>query len=708
MAHVPTWRRATAPALALALIAPAALAEDQTQDAPQVFDEVSVTATRSERATKDVPQSISVIGAERIDEEKMFNVKDALAGTAGVQIDSKNGGSDVRLSIRGAGIKAAYGVREIMVLRDGVPMTDPDSFTRFDFIDTQDIERIEVVKGPGSIFSTGSAGGTVQILSKSVFDDNANRARVGLGSQGAENYHLRWGGMVDDNQAVAVTLSRRVLENGWRRWNNFETNQAGFKYGRVMPSGGTWESELAFSNSFTQLPGSMNVNQFNEYRSSGRQNDSSDAFKNTGRDAWTIFANTRYEQDFGDFSFRPRFYANHWEHYHPVTGVVNVSEGNYIFGTDLEGEYRHGLMGMNSSLVGGVTMRADLSLDARKYAYRDIRVSGGRIRETYSDVAGALLSTEDTKNYLVGVFAQETINPTDRLSVDFGGRVDRTMFEIDTDERGEYSYSTGNYTWAASQSQVTPSFTLVSPKVGASYKLTPTLTAYTSLAQADQVPSSSELSSNPGLTTAQSRNYEIGLKLRSQDWQLDTALYYNPVKDDIVQVYENGQSVYQNAGQTNKKGFDGSLSYRLLPGLTVGGTYTYADYTYDRFAEVTGSGAAKTTTSRAGKRVPLIPMHQYSLFAQYRHDSGLHAKLQTFSFGDYFMDNANTESYGGYSFVTNLAVGWDITPSHIVSLNVDNVFDQHYATEAKKDVNGSKTYAGAAPRTFLATYTMKF
>ncbi|MEW5728508.1 MAG: Plug domain-containing protein, partial [Pseudomonadota bacterium] len=133
-------------ALAALLSSPQAGAEDV-----QRLDEVSVTATRSERATKDVPQSITVVGSQRIDEAKMMNIKDALQGTPGVQIDSKNGGYDVRLVVRGAGVATAYGVREVMVLRDGVPMTDPDSFTLFDRIDPQDIERIEVLKGPGNM-----------------------------------------------------------------------------------------------------------------------------------------------------------------------------------------------------------------------------------------------------------------------------------------------------------------------------------------------------------------------------------------------------------------------------------------------------------------------------------------------------------------------------------------------------------------------------
>ncbi|MCB1904221.1 MAG: Plug domain-containing protein, partial [Gammaproteobacteria bacterium] len=91
--------------------------------AEQPVDRISVTATRIERATKEVPSAISVIDSDQIAGARMMNIKDAIQGTPGVLIDSKNGGYDVRLIVRGAGQKANYGVREIMVLRDGVPMT---------------------------------------------------------------------------------------------------------------------------------------------------------------------------------------------------------------------------------------------------------------------------------------------------------------------------------------------------------------------------------------------------------------------------------------------------------------------------------------------------------------------------------------------------------------------------------------------------------
>jgi len=220
------------------------------------IDTISVTATRIERATKDVPKAISVIDSEQIEGAKMMNIKDAIQGVPGVLIDSKNGGYDVRLIIRGAGQKANYGVREIMVLRDGVPMTDPDSFSRFDYFDTQDVERIEITKGPGSLYGAGSAGGTVQIISKSVFDSTSDRIKFGAGNFGALNLNLRVSGDINDENAVALTASHRELENGWRRWNEFDTSQLGLKHGLMLEDGSTLESELSYSEANLQLPGS--------------------------------------------------------------------------------------------------------------------------------------------------------------------------------------------------------------------------------------------------------------------------------------------------------------------------------------------------------------------------------------------------------------------------------------------------------------------
>lgn len=168
-------------AVILLLLCAPVLAE-QPKEKQMDLDEVVVTATRTERTTEETPAGISVVTKEEINDTRMFGLKEALTGLPGVQSESKNGGYDARLIIRGAGLKARYGVREIMILLDGVPITDPDGMSRLDFVDSQMVDRIDVVKGPNStLYGANAAGGVINIITKSLFEETKS-VKAGYGS----------------------------------------------------------------------------------------------------------------------------------------------------------------------------------------------------------------------------------------------------------------------------------------------------------------------------------------------------------------------------------------------------------------------------------------------------------------------------------------------------------------------------------------------
>lgn len=674
----------------------------ETPGEATALDEVSVTATRDLRPTKDVPEAIAVVGRERIEDERMFNVKDALTGIPSVLIDSKNGGYDARLIIRGAGLKAPYGIREIMVLRDGVPMTDPDSFTRLDFIDTEDIERIEVSKGPGNIFSTGSAGGAIQIISKSVFAENANVAKFGAGNYGAGNVHVRWGGMVGQDQALALTFSRRQQNNDWRDWNRFDTTQFSVKHGLMLSNGGVLESELAYTEANLQLPGSMSAAQFADFTRTGEQKATQDAFKNSGRYSQIWFFNSKYEQEVGNWTFKPRIYANFWRHRHPVTGMINDSH-DWVqnIGTDLEANYSHSLAGAQGTAVMGVTLRRSGTDDSRKYQYADVVTnSRGRIVATRSDALGKLAEVQKNWNTLYGFFFQESLSIGERWLVDVGLRRDHSRFEINTNEMTQYNYALGMYTRGDGYSETRQSFDLSSLKVGASYRLSNEVNLYGVVAQSDQVPSDSEIVNNPDINAPQARNIEVGAKGRSGRWGFDTALYHTDTTDEIVSFRQNNQTVYANAGKTRKKGFEFSGTYHLDKFWELGASYAYSDYRFVQYVDSNGRDLS-------GKQLPYVPRNQYALFALYKHPAGFKARIQANGWGQYYTDDANTDTYSGYEMVTNVMLGYE-KGRHSIQLNIDNLFDKHYAMEVKKDTNGSVYYYAASPRQVMLTYAYKF
>ncbi|MBF0383999.1 MAG: TonB-dependent receptor [Magnetococcales bacterium] len=671
-----------------------------------VIKEVSVTATRIARPVVTVPESIAVINKQRIANAKMQNIKETLTGVPGVLIDTKNGGYDARLVIRGAGQKAPYGVREITILRDGVPMTDPDSFSRLDFIDTQDIEQIEVSKGPGSLYGVGSAGGTVQIISKSVFDIDSNNLKLSMGNYGAQSYHLRYGDWINNTNAFAITASRRVIDNDWRRWNTFSTNQISLKHGVMLDVESSLETEISYSEADLQLPNSMSEAQFNEYKDSGEQKETQDAWKHSGRYSKILFFNSKYEKKVGDYTYKPRLYFTHWSHYHPVTGAINDSPENMVYGTDLELNNSHKIFNKPGSLVAGITLRQDVSNGAKKYQYSDVQtIPSGRITATLSDNKGELLEREDATNTLYGLFVQESIKPTDDVTVDIGMRADRSNFAIDTNETGSYSYSTGSYVTGDGYSSRDKSFTLLSPKIGVNYAVTPKFNLFATIAQSDQVPSSSEIKDNLNLKASTSTNYEVGVKGRGQKWNMDISLYYNPVDNEIVSsIDDDGATVYQNAGKTDKKGLELAVGYRLPIGFGVGATYSYSSYKFDSFQEVVRGVVA----DRSGNYMPFVPKNQGSIFLNYNHSgSGFKARLQSDFWGEYNIDNTNSETYEGYDFLTNLMLGYQ-KGAHSLMLNADNIFDKRYATEVKKSSSSAKKYYAGSPLSVMLTYSYTF
>lgn len=694
--------------MAIAVSFPAS-AEPETDQ----IDTISVTATREERATKEVPASIAVIDEERIDDSRMFNITDALSGTPGVQINTNNGGYDARLIIRGAGLKANYGIREIMLLRDGVPLTDPDSFTRLDFIDTQDIERIEVTKGPGNIYALGSAGGTIQIISKSVFDET-NSVKVGLGSNGAQNLHARAGNTfgADESQAVSFTFSKRSTDNDWRRnWNKFDSEQLSVKHGYDMGNDSVLETELSYTKSDLQLPGGMTAAQFDTFKNTGKQTDNSDPFNHSGRYSTNWFFNTRLEKKMGDITYKPRFYANVWSHLHPVTGAINDTNNVTIIGTDQEFSYKHQLLG-DSTLVAGLTLKQDRNTDDKKYEYGDVDSSFGEILETLSDAKGALMETSSETNNVIGIFAQESMRPNKDWLIDAGFRYDNITLKQDTNEITKFVYGANRYVAGDGLLHRDKTFNLFSANLGASYKINEQVNVFFNLAQGDQVPFGSELDKNPDLKASTSRNHEVGFKGRAKNWQFDTSLYLINVQDEVIGISDSGTTIYQNAGETEKKGFEFSGSYQLLNTnsankLWLGASYGYSDYHYKSFTETVYT-PAPVLTDRSGNQLPFIPRHQYSLFLTYEHPtSGLKARLQSDTWGEYYLDNANSEKYEGYQFITSLNISYETGP-HMVSANIQNLTDDRYAVEVTKSTGGDVTYKAGAPRSFLVSYRYKF
>jgi len=145
----------------------AASGEEDGDDALQRVEgpEVVVTANRLDTAPEKVGSSQTVITREQLERMQVNTLFDALRSVPGVDVARSGGrGADASVFLRGANSS------QTLVLIDGVEVNDPISTTRsFNFTDltTDNIERIEIVRGPQStLYGSDAIGGVINIITR--------------------------------------------------------------------------------------------------------------------------------------------------------------------------------------------------------------------------------------------------------------------------------------------------------------------------------------------------------------------------------------------------------------------------------------------------------------------------------------------------------------------------------------------------------------
>ena len=149
------------------LLPAAALAADpEPPDSTQyTAPVVVVTATRDAAPLDRLPLAVSTVGRERFAPgEKALSLAEALRQVPGLLVSERNNWSlGPRLTARGLGARAAFGVRGVKVLLDGVPLTTPDGQTQLGNIDLAAAGRVEVLRGPSSSLYGNAGGGVVSV-----------------------------------------------------------------------------------------------------------------------------------------------------------------------------------------------------------------------------------------------------------------------------------------------------------------------------------------------------------------------------------------------------------------------------------------------------------------------------------------------------------------------------------------------------------------
>ncbi|CAI8904330.1 Metal-pseudopaline receptor CntO [Pseudomonas donghuensis] len=648
----------------------------------------SASATRTDTALHETPQSVSVVPKDVLEDTGATRLQDGLDYAGGVGRANNFGGQGLTtFTVRGFTTGEFY--RNGFPINRGYPNA-PDANT---------VERLEVLRGPAtSLYGRGDPGGTFNVVSKQPLPES----KVILGSQfddqGMHRATLDATGPLSQDGSLAYRLN--VLGEGGESFRD-DVESERYDVAPVISWQVNDSTKIVFEGDFMRNnhPLDRGLTRYNTQTGSASRdtyiwekgsdnllhNDNNMAqvrFEHLLNDNWTLGGGFQ----FLDGSLKGNAVEANGA---PADGRTLQRNFNY---RKLEWSDRDWQLNLTGHFdTGGFAHTLLTGVEYEDYDYNSIiqRSSAAYPIDIYNPVLGQArpalipITTWNKENLQTwAFFIQDQVALTERLKALAGVRFER--FEHDYDDKlvNSRDFSKG-------QNGVTPRFGLL-------YDLTDTVAVYANTARSFK-PNTGTPAGGGGFDPEKGKSYELGVKWEALDRQLSVdAAVYHIVKQNVLTRDPLNTDYSLAAGEVRSRGLDINVAGNITPEWRMIGGYAYVD------AEVTKDNRLPT-----GTRLANIPRNSFSLLNTYEFQDGL-AKGLGLGVGVKYVDDrsgqteALTYTMERYSVVDLLSF-YKVNEHVRLNLDVKNVFNKGYDEGAFN----SYVYPGA-PRTVQAGVAYTF
>ncbi len=629
-------------ALLASVVANAGAAQTATAKDTATLSQITVKATRSATSSLTTPLALSSINRDELRAVSGAGLDDALKRVPGVLAQSRYGTSDVRLVIRGYGARGAGDrsnagtSRGIRVLVDRFPETEPDGRTAFDQIDLAMAEGIEVIRSNAGALWGNAAGGVVNVLSVPTSRTAQFDLQPIFGGFGVRRYAFRTSAPIGNGTAwLAVTNSQ---SSGWRA--NSDARRVVLNAGAsgLVADRTRLGVYLTAANNLMHIPGPLTQAQYDADPSQANATylaRDERRYNRLGR----LGVSIQHEFD-PSMSLSSAFYVN-------PKYLQRSERGTFRDFTRFH--FGGNVVGRKDLAMGAMRNRFTVGLDE---AYQDGAIQFYNLSAT--NTRGTTLAEnkgEGASNF--GLFAQDELTVTDRLSLVLGARYDKV------------AYYYRSFLPTAVTRFDSRAYDRVSPKLGVSYRLGTSQSMYANVGGGLEVPAGNETDPIPGapapapllnplLDAINSTTYEVGFKSLSAPVgrlalrvDYDVALYNTEVANEIVPY--NGGRYYQTAAKARRQGAEFGLGAVTTSGVFAHAAITASNNRYRTYV-VDSAVQFPTDPTKVGKRADYsgnkvvgVPglMTNLEVGAEIPGYRALRVKAGLERVSEYFADDAN-------------------------------------------------------------------
>jgi serine/threonine protein kinase/outer membrane receptor protein involved in Fe transport len=568
----------------------------------QRLSRVRVSVARTDETAQRAPRAVGMQDQADIQSgQATLGIDEALNNIPGVYVVNRyNYSLDQRLSIRGAGSRANFGIRGVKVLIDGVPQSLPDGQNELNNLELGDVSRVEVLRGSASsLYGNGSGGVIAFTTDMSAPDPLGQMLRVESGSFGTTKWLSRTSGR--DGSVIGSLTASRTIVNGFRQFSNADVEQL---HG-ALDYGLTPATSLSLRAFATEMPTALNPGALTaaEYAanrdSASATNIRRDASKAISQNQFSLRL-TRHAADGGSYSATAyvvrRFVDNPLATSPPGTAGATVGTystlNRWVTGARIDASHPLCTCENAPRLATGIDIAR--SLDIR----RNSRATGG-----HPSAATDTLYLNQTESVgSVGPFADIEWSPLAQLSLSAGARWDQTTFTVVDHFFGDHQDNGGSRAMTATTGHV-----------GASYVVNDAFTPYVSWSTAFETPTTTELDQkqdgtggfNANLGPAQIHTIEAGARGNIGPDVTYTLSAFRLTEDNaIIQYLQSGSSAYYtNAGRIRNDGLEIGLGARVANWADLNLAWTEANYRFVRYIFPVGA----VTDTLNGKKLSGVP-----------------------------------------------------------------------------------------------------
>jgi iron complex outermembrane receptor protein len=652
------------------------------------LSEVVVRAFEQNRRLQDVPAAVNYIGRSQLNRYNNITILPAVNSMPGVRMEERSPGS-YRLNIRGSSLRSPFGVRNVKVYYNNIPLTDPGGHTYLNQLGFYNVQSLEIIKGPGSSLYGAGTGGVMLIENGSA--NNELQVNYSMGSYNLQNIHTSVG---FGGGNVSNTISyQHQTSDGYREHTNMRRDMFSWNTSIKAGENSQLQTSFLYGDLFYQTPGALTISEYNQNPRSARPTvgffPGSVA---TGAAIYqkTFVAGATYKQEFN------KHLQNTTSLYGAFTQLRNPTTRNYGRSSEPHFGGRTLFQFKKEINENAVTLHAGAEL---QQGFTTLRI--------YSNKAGnpdTLQTDDELFNRQSFIFSQLSWQhkqwiitagaSLNQLAVEFT-RLSNTPFTV---QKRKYNNE-------------------LAPRLAVLRKVGDDLSIYGSIAKGFSPPTSAELlpsggTINTALNAEQGTNYEIGAKgsFLKQRLSYDVNAFYFRLNNTIVQRRDaTGGDFFNNAGSTDQKGLETFINYRFNSPdkqfsdfSKVWISHTWNRFKYKEFKQL--------NNDFSGKELPSTAPHTVAAGLDIFTKAGAYLNLTYFYSDPIFLNDANTVKADSYNLVGS-RFGFKTLFSSKYSVDifggVDNLFDVKYSLGNDINAFGNRYYNAAPNRNYYIGISLR-